>query len=534
MNRRIQISIAFLAAVSVAAGAQNVTDALRFSQNEYYGTARSIGMGNAFTALGGDLGSVSINPAGSAVQSYSQITFTPQVNIMSGSAQYSSDPYGAANYTTTKNSKTDFSVPNFGTVISFPTGRRSGVRTISFGVVANATGYFNEDMLARGENGRSSYMGYLADIATADRLLASDLAGVGYKDADVYYWPVMVGYRSGMISETGDESGPYVGLAQSTGTGFPQRGTLDQSFNRVSSGEKIDVVFNFGLNIDNRLFLGANLGLVSMRYDYDSYLRESAVDPGLFPVTIGGVEDHFQSMKFHYAYSAELSGIYGKFGFIFLPFDGFRIGGAIQTPVLNDVAEYLWYDGNTEFGRHSGSEVISEYDEYYYEYQCISPMRFNLGIAYSIPGVGCLSADYEMCNYSTAKFRDVNDRHSGTFDESNQGIKDYAGASHMFRVGAEMSLTPAVAVRAGYNMSTSAERYWDNGQQKTPDALCQAVSLGLGYKSQGSFFFDLAARANIYPKEYIYPYDSYGGIDSPEIINNTNLWNIVATLGFRF
>ena len=47
--------------------AQTAYDALMLSENSYEGTARSVAMGNAFTALGGDLGAVTINPAGSAM-----------------------------------------------------------------------------------------------------------------------------------------------------------------------------------------------------------------------------------------------------------------------------------------------------------------------------------------------------------------------------------------------------------------------------------------------------------------------------------
>ena len=64
--KKIVLAAAFLAA-SVAAGAQNMYDAINFSQNHYFGTARSMAMGNAVTAVGGDLGSIGINPAGSAV-----------------------------------------------------------------------------------------------------------------------------------------------------------------------------------------------------------------------------------------------------------------------------------------------------------------------------------------------------------------------------------------------------------------------------------------------------------------------------------
>ena len=49
---------ALLSLTAVAAGAQTMYDGLTFSQNNYYGTARSIGMGNAMTAVGGDLGSI--------------------------------------------------------------------------------------------------------------------------------------------------------------------------------------------------------------------------------------------------------------------------------------------------------------------------------------------------------------------------------------------------------------------------------------------------------------------------------------------
>ena len=58
-------------ALAVSASAQSWQDALLFSENEYGGTARSVAMGNALTAVGGDLGSLGLNPAGSAVAGYS-------------------------------------------------------------------------------------------------------------------------------------------------------------------------------------------------------------------------------------------------------------------------------------------------------------------------------------------------------------------------------------------------------------------------------------------------------------------------------
>ena len=59
--------------------AQNETDALRFSQFNYGGTARFMSMGGAFGALGGDFSSLAINPAGIGIYRRSEFSFTPMV-----------------------------------------------------------------------------------------------------------------------------------------------------------------------------------------------------------------------------------------------------------------------------------------------------------------------------------------------------------------------------------------------------------------------------------------------------------------------
>ena len=133
------------AACAVLAGtvlqAQNVTDALRYSKNEYYGTARTMAMGNAFTALGGDIGSIGINPAGSAVNNYSQFAVTPGLNIQSSPADYSA--YGVVGdgnpYTTTGNTQVRFVVPSIGMTLNIPTERKRGLMGVTLGITANTS-----------------------------------------------------------------------------------------------------------------------------------------------------------------------------------------------------------------------------------------------------------------------------------------------------------------------------------------------------------------------------------------------------------
>ena len=57
---------------------QDITDAVRFSNDNVQGSARFKAMSGAFGALGGDLSAVSINPAGSAFfnNSYASVTLS--------------------------------------------------------------------------------------------------------------------------------------------------------------------------------------------------------------------------------------------------------------------------------------------------------------------------------------------------------------------------------------------------------------------------------------------------------------------------
>ena len=85
--KKIIFASVLCAAVSFSAAAQSWDQAQKFSENIYGGTARSIAMGNALTAVGGDLGSIGLNPAGSAVAGYTQFVITPSLSITATKAQ---------------------------------------------------------------------------------------------------------------------------------------------------------------------------------------------------------------------------------------------------------------------------------------------------------------------------------------------------------------------------------------------------------------------------------------------------------------
>lgn len=535
-----------LAASAMTVHAQTYSDALRFSTNDYFGTARTTAMGNAFTALGGDLGSIGINPAGSAVNNFSQVTLTPSINIVSTRASYLGEPtvsgaYGSAEH----NSKARFSVPNFGFTLNYDTGRSRGLKNVTYGIVANSTSYFLDNMATGGLNGETSFAGSLA--ANVGNFASSALQG-----EDAYYrsgadWLSITGWQSGMISNYGASDKDYIGatekLYDDNTIQVPDK--LQQRYGRQSHGKKYDFVFNLGFNFSDKLFVGANLGMQTIDYSMNQYFKEAAINPSSFGVEFdngnGGSDvTYFDNLRYRYHYGASATGIYGKFGFILVPSKWFRLGAAVQTPVAVMIKENWQHAGDTYYTDYNyDGHATSPRGEY--EYKLVSPFRFNAGAAFTFGPYAVLSADYEFCNYSQMRFREKDTNDMSAFEGVNNDIKNYTGTAHSLRIGAEVKPLPELAVRAGYGLTTSGERYYENGVKKTPSAKRSSFSAGVGYSSKGSFFCDFAVRGTRYPTEYIYPYADYiykdnGDIASltPEIRNRQMLWNIVATFGFRF
>lgn len=569
--RKIFVSAA-LAALTLGAGAQNMYDAINFSRNEYVGSARSMALGNAVTAVGGDLGTIGINPAGSAVAPYGQLTITPGLSISAVSSSFSpagESAYGSANGVT----RTKTAMPNFGVSMLFDTGRSRGLKSFTFAVVSNQTAQYNYGANAYGTNSQTSKMAeFAAAAAGIDESILQD-----YKSFDKsgVSWDVLTAYQGGMFGSFGSGL-EYVGSSEvldGDGTYHYVPGPLSQNSFANKAGSKNDLIINLGMNISDKVFLGVNLGMPLIRYRYSETFHEAAVNPEQFPVTFVGENEtydtYFKGGTFAYDYASRVDGVYAKFGVIVLPFEGLRIGAAIQTPTAYTVAESWQYAASTSFddGYFNDSETSPEGS---YTYMLRSPYLFNVGAAYTFGQFGLLSVDYEMTDYSVMRFTEVDpDRMSeDIFLDLNEANKHFAGLSHTVRIGGEIKILPELALRAGYSVTTTPERHWRNnhGDDVTADDFLydfdsyftkaktlvsssyygdrtRSVSFGIGYSSRGSFFADLGAMFTKYPDSLFspyYDYDNYNAagqqvnVASPKILNNRGLWNVALTLGWRF
>ncbi len=562
--KKIALTILLAISAFAAAHAQTAYDAWLFSENNYEGTARSVAMGNAFTALGGDLGSVGINPAGSAVAGYSQISITPSLTFSTNTAvgipyEGSTDPYFQKKM---RSRDTNFNVPNLGLVFNFETGRTSGVKAVTFGFVMNTTNSWNENVYANGINSNTSFLAALASDATneiADLNYFKSPAEPDYTKGDYMAenafeymnWQNTVGYRSGMFSAFDEDGKRFAGATETVldNGNLIQSGEVEQTYGRQVYGNKSDYIMNLGLNISDFLYLGFNLGVNSLTYDYTHYFKEAAVDQNLFEnrfTDSNGYEyiTYFRNANYKHSYSAEGSGFYGKFGFILTPGAGFRFGAAIQTPTSTRIKEQ-WQDRATTRFSDSKFDGDAESDLGYNEYRFNSPLRANFGAAITFGRFAVVSADYEVAAYGRMKYKfdrhDMDQADIDYFEGINEEIRETYGNAHYLRVGVEVKPTSTLAVRAGYNLSTSAQKkYYDaylGDYEELVNKCGNNLSLGLGYISKKSFFADVACRYKFATDEYIYPYSDYladYGILSPEILNRHSNWKVLLTLGWRF
>lgn len=548
MKRTICILL-LAGAAALPAAAQGWYDAYLFSQNHYGGTARSAAMGNAMTAVGGDPGSIGINPAGSAVSSYSQVFITPGYTLSSAYAvgtmadldgQATTIGYGDGLQTIYGRMK----LPNVGQILVFDTGRRTGLKRLAMGIALNSTQDFTGRFNAGGVNRYNSYAASLA--SSADGFSADDL-GQGTWDyvsdpAHCPTWVDMVGYRSYMINGVTGRPGTYLALTESMdGAGnFRLAAPIYQQYGRQTRGFKYDWALNLSANISDRLYLGANLGIVALNYRCDEYWYEAPETPADFPDIqfSDGSSSRFESLRMKRNYQAKGGGVYLKAGFLAHPFAGLRIGAAIQTPTMMNITERYAYSGEVSMSNDPVHKSNSPEDEW--EYQLKSPFRANVGLAYTFGRVAVLSVDYEMAYYDQCHFYDADGYENGSFNYANQDIKNLLCRSDALRVGFELKPMEQLAIRAGYNFASS-------GIHNDFSSL-QLASFGLGYSSAGSFYIDGALRFRFLPQEYLIPYYYYTSVDgqpfyvkdvdegvlTPEISVKSMTAEALVTLGWRF
>ncbi|MBN2807032.1 MAG: hypothetical protein JXR22_10275 [Prolixibacteraceae bacterium] len=486
--------IAILISLSVTSTyAQDFFDALKFSQTEYGGTARSIAMGSAFGALGGDFVSASINPAGLGLYRSGEVSFSPTLNLNQMSAAYLGN--------TAVNDRYNFNFNNLSWVSAVSTGQQTGVLSFTFGIGFNRLKNFNSNINVQGFGANTTLLNYFSDYANQQAnpnsfdyyyegmawntwLIDEDtdpsvLEGIYYNDLTDY-----------QPYDIYDESNNYIGIGyEAIGVKAHQQ---KKSIQR--SGHLDEYLMALGMNINNKLFLGASMGIIDL--EFREMTRYSEIDN----------ENKSAYLK-EYTLDTDLSesgmGLNFKTGIIYRPIKSLRLGIAVHTPnfynINKEEEKYLtaYYDqevGNDETGYNSKWE---DDNEIYYSYRLETPFRLNLSGAYSLGDVALISVDYELLNYANSKFRASGDNYD--YSDQNNDINKTLNSTGNLRIGAEYRLHTNFSLRAGYNLMGNPWKESYQYNDGTDAAILNrtdsysSYSAGFGYRQQ-NFFLDFAYR----------------------------------------
>lgn len=570
--KKIATAVALMLAV-MSAGAQTAFDAYNFSKTNYAGTARSMALGNAMTALGGDIGAIVLNPAGSAVFNYSVVSLTPSVAVSSVRSSYS--PEGEMAFgPVASTSKKQFNVPNAGAVFVLNSDD-VGLKGWSFSIVCTQTDNALNFSSVSGHTNKTSLLGSLAsrmDGIAEEWFAATD----AYTRDNHVSWDLANAYKSGQVSNMFRDF--YIGGNQLNGKDSQGRNIkyvpdyLSQNSEEYYYGTKNDILLNTAMNFNDNLYFGVTMGIPVSRYRYTSNVYEAAENPLSFPVKFeGGNSTYFKSASYGYNYSADYNGIYAKLGLIYRPVSFLRFGLTFQSPTLYAINEFWNYTANVRYDNNNNGSATSPDGQYSY---CLrSPYQFSFGAALTLGNLGFISADYEMADYSIMSFRERHGDYNvgsaySTFGLTNEAISNFYGVSHALRIGAEIRVGAGFSLRGGYGFTTdpsllrkNSSGYWigvsdyeslideyHGGGERLSDKKYTGdktsfFSFGLGYSSAGSFFADLAAKKTTFTSDSYILYDNYYAFDSqgdvitafaPAARMERSLWNVSLTLGWRF
>ena len=480
------ITLLFLTVFSGIIYAQTADDALRYSQQHYTGTARSMAMGGAFGALGGDFSSIGINPAGLGVYQSSEFTFTPTMEMRKSTSGNLNDD------------KFTFGISNIGYVATIRPRMKSegGWQNFNFGIGYNRTNNFRKSSISQILNSESSMLDVFD--ANADGYLPSELDDINEG----------IAFDTHLLNQSEDDPTKYELASYDR---MDQRKTIDE---KGSMGE-----FNisFGANYAHKFYIGASLGIQNISYKSTSRFTESSI-----------TNDNSDLDYYYLEEYNKTSGIGANFkiGMIYKPNQNIRLGASLHTPTFFSMEDefqnkmyssFITPDENGEYSYPSESFLSS------YEYNYRTPMKFTLSGAVVLSKKMILSIDYEFVDYSDAKFKD-ND-YPDEIAAINDDIKFAYESVGNLRAGLEYRVSSALSLRGGF------ANFGNPYKTSSVDESYNIYSGGFGIR-QGNFFFDAAYSYSDKDESYVYyntPDVSSGKVNLEDKNHQMRL-----TFGFKF
>lgn len=510
---------------------------LSLSQRESTGTARSMGMGRAFTSLGADMSSFGYNPAGFGMYQRNEISVSLGLGVTTAK-NYNG-------YSGAGNSATRFSINNAGASLKVYEGTGKLV-AVNFAFGYNKMADYNYSFAYESPITKSSLVDAFSDIANAGGLYINSDNKIsdprGYYDYDMnpYYWGAVMGYKGGLINRGANGWYPdEVGNAN-----------ILQTTNVDSRGSAGEFSFAFGFNISNIVYLGASLDIQSISRkqiiyynEYFDYADGEAPNPDVMPYQL-------QNFEFGQSMQVNGSGVGAKFGVVVRPVESLRIGFSVHTPTYYSIAyryeaslssvarsvgsdPYGWASPNGYVYADESTPILQDGGEYRWRFT--TPTRLLAGVSYSFGPYAVISVDYQYDAYRSLK---LNYAPADT-GYTNSAFRDNLKGVHTVRAGVEAKPLPWLSLRVGGGYRSQVLKSDYNFvifSEPIEDRVWYA-SAGLGFRVSEVTSIDLAYqyRDARYSDYYsFYTQNSVGENASPIYGLDIIKHNIALTFAFRF
>ena len=435
--------------------AQSVNELIDLFTNNPNGTARFEAMGGAFGALGGDLSSININPAGSAVFNDNEYGFTIGYEKKVNKTVFFNN----------QESEDDnkFSFNQGGAVWLLKNTGEGNINKISFGFNAQTNNSFKNNFLVKGRNTLNSidkfFLNNSSGLNTSDLNVGSNesIAGV-YRYLGQNYGfsaqQAFLAYQAYLINFDSDSNQFYSLADYSTG--------VDQNYISETKGVNTKYNLNLAIQFKENFYFGMNINthdlyIKNWTSHYENNFSENSA--------ITAINFENQLITQGEGLSFQLGGI--------AKLKSFRFGITYQSPTWYTLRDETWQSLEVQSIDVDGityQDIVNpNILNVYPDYKINTPSAITTSAAIVFGKLGLLSIDVISRDFSKAKLKPNND-----FSNTNREINTKLTNTTDIRLGGEMRIQN-LSLRAGYNKIGSP--YKDTVRMQDSDSF----SFGFGY-----------------------------------------------------
>jgi hypothetical protein len=462
---------------------QEVSDAIRYAQDNITGTARFRAMSGAFGAVGGDLSAITVNPAGSAIFSNNQVGIT----LSNQNTKNNSNYFG----TQTSDKDNSFILNQAGGVFVFHDHNpNNSWKKIVIGATYENTKNFDNSVFSAGTNPTHSVGDYFLEFANygnGGSAVPFQVINTGnnvtytYGDLGSRYpngqYPNLSGYtaQQAYLGYIGKVIG-YDNNTNSYTTRIPAGRNYYQDNILNESGYNSKVSFNIATSYKDRIYFGANLNVHVLDYRRSSSFYESNINALTGTETISNLTFNNDLYTYGNGFSFQL-------GAIAKVTEAFRLGLAYESntwyDLYDETSQSLFTTRQAFNGPEINEDVAPNVVNVYESYTLQTPGKTTFSAAYVFGKSGLISVDYSIKDYGNTKYKPTN-----SFNGINDQISNQLTSNGELRVGAEYKIKQ-LSLRGGYRFEGSP--YKDG----TTIGDLNSYSAGLGYNF-GATKVDLA------------------------------------------